>query len=45
MAERWNFSFEKLQPVMQMQVGYNLLATDGRKVSGSVFFTINTTEK
>ena len=37
--------FEKLQPVMQMQVGFNLLAADGRKISGSVFFTINTTEK
>ncbi|HEV3436947.1 MAG TPA: DUF6797 domain-containing protein, partial [Gemmata sp.] len=38
-------SFEKLQPVMQMQVGYNLATTEGRKVVGSVFLTINTTAK
>ncbi len=37
--------FEKLQPVMQMQVGYNVLATDGGKVVGSVFLTIHTTGK
>ncbi len=37
--------FEKLQPVMQMQVGYNLLTTQNRKVVGSVFLTINTTGK
>jgi hypothetical protein len=38
-------SFEALQKVMQMQVGYNLLTSDGRKVAGSVFLTINTTAK
>jgi len=37
--------FDKLQPVMQMQFGYNLLATDGRKVVGSVYLTIHTTGK
>jgi len=37
--------FEKLQPVMQMQVGYNLLTTEGRKVIGSVYLTIHTTGK
>lgn len=37
--------FEKLQPVMQMQVGYNVLAADGRAVVGSVFHTIHTTGK
>ncbi len=38
-------SFEKLRPVMQMQVGYNLATIEGRKVIGSVFLTINTTAK
>jgi hypothetical protein len=38
-------SFEALQKVMQMQVGYNLSTNDGRKVVGSVFLTINTTAK
>lgn len=37
--------FEKLQPVMQMQVGYNLLTSEKRKVVGSVFLTIHTTGK
>jgi hypothetical protein len=37
--------FEKLQPVMQMQVGYNLRAADGVAVAGSVFLTIHTTGK
>jgi hypothetical protein len=36
-------AFDKLQPVMQMQVGYNLVATDGRPVVGSVCLTIHTT--
>ena len=36
-------TFEKLQPVMQMQVGYNLRAADGTPVTGSVFHTIHTT--
>ena len=30
-------TFEKLIPVMQMQVGYNLDARDGKKVVGSVY--------
>ncbi len=34
-------TFEKLQPVMQMQVGYNLTTTEGRRVAGSVFLTIH----
>lgn len=38
-------SFEKLQPVMQMQVGFNLTTAEERKVAGSVFLTINTTAK
>ncbi len=38
-------SFEKLQPVMQMQIGYNLLTPEGRKVVGSVYLTIHTTAK
>lgn len=38
-------SFDKLQPVMQMQVGYNVLAADGRKVTGSVYLTIHSTGK
>jgi hypothetical protein len=36
-------TFERLQPVMQMQVGYNVAAADGAKVVGSVFHTIHTT--
>ncbi|HSQ57192.1 MAG TPA: hypothetical protein VLM40_15820, partial [Gemmata sp.] len=38
-------AFEKLQPVMQMQVGYHLKALDGAPVAGSVFLTIHTTGK
>lgn len=38
-------SFEKLVPVMQMQIGYNFAAMDGKAVTGSVFLTINTTVK
>jgi hypothetical protein len=38
-------AFEKLVPVMQMQVGYNLDARDGRKVVGSIYLTINSTGK
>ncbi|MFO0800236.1 MAG: DUF6797 domain-containing protein [Gemmataceae bacterium] len=37
--------FEKLSQVMQMHVGYNLTATDGRPVVGSVYLTIHSTEK
>ncbi|QDU20244.1 DUF6797 domain-containing protein [Urbifossiella limnaea] len=37
--------FEKLSPVMQMHVGYNLTAADGRPVVGSVYLTIHSTEK
>ncbi|MBA4065601.1 MAG: hypothetical protein C0501_18180 [Isosphaera sp.] len=37
--------FEKLRPVMQMQVGYNVAAAGGAKVTGSVFLTIHTTGK
>ncbi|MCE9565727.1 MAG: hypothetical protein K8U57_27195 [Planctomycetes bacterium] len=44
-AQTVELRFEKLQPVMQMQVGYNLLTTENRKVVGSVFLTINTTGK
>jgi hypothetical protein len=36
-------TFEKLVPVMQMQVGYNLDAGDGRKAVGSVYLTIHST--
>jgi len=32
-------------PLMQMQVGYNLLTTENRKDVGSVFLTIHTTGK
>jgi hypothetical protein len=38
-------AFEKLRPVMQMQVGYNVRAADGAMVAGSVFLTIHTTGK
>jgi hypothetical protein len=38
-------TFDLLQPVMQMQVGYNVVAADGRKVVGSVFITIHSTPK
>jgi hypothetical protein len=37
--------FDKLRPVMQMQVGYNVAAADGAKVTGSVFLTVHTTGK
>ena len=37
--------FEKLIPVMQMQVGYNIAGSDRQVVSGSVLLTINTTGK
>jgi hypothetical protein len=36
--------FSELKPVMQMQVGYNVAAVDGKKVVGSVVFTIHTTK-
>ena len=38
-------AFAKLRPVMQMQVGYNLKAADGKPVAGSVFLTIHITGK
>ncbi|HVL13258.1 MAG TPA: hypothetical protein VM529_11885, partial [Gemmata sp.] len=38
-------AFAKLRPVMQMQVGYNLKAADGKPVAASVFLTIHTTGK
>jgi hypothetical protein len=37
--------FDRLRPVMQMQVAYNVSATDGRPVVGSVFLTIHDTGK
>ncbi len=37
--------FAELKPVMQMQVGFNIAASDGRDVVGSVFLTIHTTGK
>jgi hypothetical protein len=37
-------TFDSLQPVMQMQVGYNVAAADGASVSGSVYLTINGTK-
>ena len=30
-----------IQPVMQMQVGYNVAAADGKKVVGSVYLTVH----
>lgn len=36
-------TFDKLVPVMQMQLGFNLDARDGRRAVGSVYLTINTT--
>ena len=38
-------TFDHLRPVMQMQVGYNVKAADGRMVVGSVFLTIHSTGK
>jgi len=35
--------FKELRPVMQMHVGYNLTAADGRPVVGSVYLTIHST--
>lgn len=35
--------FKDLRPVMQMHVGYNLTAADGRPVVGSVYLTIHST--
>ena len=37
--------FDRLRPVMQMQVAYNVSAADGRPVVGSVFLTIHRTGK
>jgi hypothetical protein len=38
-------TFGELKPVMQMMVGYNVKAGDGRTVVGSVYLTIHTTAK
>jgi hypothetical protein len=38
-------TFENLIPVMQMQIGYNLNARDGKRAVGSVYLTINSTRK
>ena len=38
-------TFESLKPVMQMMVGYNVKAGDGKPVVGSVYLTIHTTGK
>ena len=35
--------FKELRPVMQMHVGYNLTAADGRPVVGSVYLTVHST--
>ena len=32
---------EDLQPVMQMQVGYTLIAADGAEMNGKIWLTIN----
>jgi len=37
-------TFDTLSPVMQMIVGYNLKAADGKPVVGSVYLTIHTTK-
>ena len=34
-----------LTPVMQLQVGYNVKATDDSRVSGSVFLTVHKAPK
>ena len=34
---------ERLVPVMQMQVGYNLVSQGGQRVAGSVYLTIHST--
>ena len=38
-------TFAELKPVMQMMVGYNVRAADGKGVVGSVYLTIHTTGK
>ena len=38
-------TFDSLKPVMQMMVGYNVKAADGKPVVGSVYLTIHTTGK
>ena len=38
-------SFDALQPVMQMMVGYNVTAADGKPVVGSVYLTVHATGK
>ena len=38
-------TFRELKPVMQMMVGYNVKAADGKPVVGSVYLTIHTTGK
>jgi hypothetical protein len=34
-----------VKPVMQLQVGYNVAASDGTAVTGSVFLTVHKTAK
>ena len=36
-------TLDDVRPVMQMQVGYNLTHADGRRVTGSVYLTVNPT--
>ena len=36
-------TLDDIRPVMQMQVSYNLTQSDGRRVAGSVFLTVNST--
>lgn len=36
--------FDRLQPVMQMQVAYNIATGDAKKLAGSVFLTIHATK-
>jgi hypothetical protein len=38
-------TYDALKPAMQMMVGYNVKAADGRLVVGSVYLTIHTTGK
>jgi hypothetical protein len=37
-------TFDKLQPVMQMMVGYNVKSADSKPVVGSVYLTIHSTK-
>ncbi len=44
-ARTLEITFAELKPVMQMMVGYNVKAADGKPVVGSVYLTIHTTGK